>query len=174
MIGTVILQSNVVGIRHLQFRKQFIKRRRSCVLLVLNRTGSEHFHYHCKVLFIFGCFIMKIKYKCKQKHWSRGIPKGVLWLTSFRSGTLKKVRHELLHIVVILQIDKRVIAMAFLHWNQIENTDFIAFAFKQLSGISENFALWVKNDKWCVALHKIRLAVKPCLTGSRTAAHKGV
>lgn len=41
--------------------------------------------------------------------------KGVLCLTAFRSGTLKKVRHELLHIVVVLQIDKRVIAMAFLH-----------------------------------------------------------
>ena len=43
MIRVVILQSNVVRIIYHQIRKQIIKRRRTWVVLVLNRPGSEHY-----------------------------------------------------------------------------------------------------------------------------------
>ena len=68
MVGMIILECDMVGVLIFQFGKEIIKGRGSWFFLVLNRTGSEHFHYHCKILFIFRSFVMKIEYKCKQKH----------------------------------------------------------------------------------------------------------
>ena len=43
------------------------------------------------------------------------IPKRIVGLRAFRGGTLEKVSHKALNIVVVPEIDKRVVAMAFLH-----------------------------------------------------------
>lgn len=55
------------------------------------------------------------KQESDKKHTRRSIPKRIIGLRAFRGGTLKKVGHKALNIVVVSEIDKRVVAMAFLH-----------------------------------------------------------
>ena len=64
--------------------------------------------------------------------------------------------------------------MALVHIDKVEDTHLIAFLFQQTADVTDDFTLWVKHHKRCVALHRIGLTKEPCLTCTRAAAHKDI
>ena len=85
----------------------------------------------------------------------RLIPERVLRLTAFRCGILKQVRHKALNIIIIPQIDKRIVTVAFLHIDEIDHLNFIALGFQKIACIAQEFALWVKTNKAGIRIHHI-------------------
>ena len=86
---------------------------------------------------------MEIENQRQQKHLRRLIPERVLRLTAFRCGILKQVRHKALNVIIIPQIDKRIVTVAFLHIDEINHLNFIALGFQKIACIPQKFALWV-------------------------------
>ena len=125
-VVAVILQGDMVRRSLFEPVEQSVKRRDKLIVILFDFTGSDHFHDHRKVLFLRRRFIMQIENKCKQKHHSRLVPERVLRLTAFGRRILKEVGHELLNIVILMQINERVIAMALFHVDKVKHLDLIA------------------------------------------------
>ena len=89
----------------------------------------------------------QIKHQCFQQNLRHLIPKGVVAVCAFRRGTLKQVGYKLLHVVIVPQIYKRVITMAFRHIDKIKYAYLITALFEKIAGVTEQFALGVKADK---------------------------
>ena len=83
----------------------------------------------------------------RQQHGCRGVPKRVIGLAALGRGCLEQIRHQHLHLVVIGQIDEGVIAVTFLHVQQIQHPDLISGFLQQPSGIAQQLAFWVEADK---------------------------
>ena len=86
---------------------------------------------------------MEIENQRQQKHLRRLIPERVLRLTALGRGVLKQVRHKALDVIIIPQIDKRIVTVAFLHIDEIDYLDCITLGFQQITCIPQKFALWV-------------------------------
>ena len=127
MVRPIVFQSDVVGPVHLQVGKQVIQRRWSGILLVFDCAGTEHLHDHCKVLLVLRRFIVKVVNQRRQQHGSRGVPKGIIGLTALRRGRLEQIGDKPLDVVVALQIDEGIVAMALFHRDQVKHPDFILF-----------------------------------------------
>lgn len=62
-----------------------------------------------------------------------------------------------------------IVAHGLLHVDEIKHPHFISLCFQQLSGITQDFSLWVKHHKAGIALHDIRLGIKSRFARTRTA-----
>ena len=132
MIVLVILHGYMVGVAHFQPFKEFIQRRGVFVHILSDISGTQHLHNHRKILFIGRRLVLQIENERQQQHTCRRVPKRVIGLTSFRRRTLEQVCYKPLHIVVVTEIHKRIVAMAFLHIQKIKHTHLIAFLFQQI------------------------------------------
>ena len=146
MIRTVILKSDVIWICLLKIIEEIIQRTRHVVVFI-HITCPKHFHYHRKVLFIFRSFILQIEYQSQQKHLSGVIPECIRCLCILWRGRLEKIGHEPLHIVIISQIYKWIVAMALLHVYKVEYLYFITFFTKEISDCSYLFSFRIKDNK---------------------------
>ena len=164
MIVFVILHCDVFRVLHFQPFKQFIKWGLVLVIVLSDFSGTKHFHYHREILFFFRCFISQKENQCQQQHRSCCIPEWIVRLTAFWCSRFEQVRHQSLHIVIILQIYKRVIAMALFHIYQVKHSYFITFFFQKIPGISQIFPFWIKHHKRGICLHQIRLCKKSGLS----------
>ena len=117
---------------------------------------------------------MKIKNQRQQKHLRRLIPERVLRLTAFRCGILKQVRHKALNIIIIPQIDKRIVTVAFLHIDEIDHLDFIALRFQQITCVPQKFAFGVKTNKAGIRIHHIGFCKKARLASTAAAAAQNI
>ena len=107
-----------------------------------------------------------------KQHGRRLIPERVLCLRSFGCCILKEVCGKPLNIIIAADIHERVVAMAFLHINEVKDFDLIALLLQQMTGIPEQFTLWVKHNKRSIRIHNVGLGVEACFTCTGTAAYK--
>ena len=129
MVILVILYGDMLRLPHFQTFKQFIQRGLIFVIVLMHFPRPQKFHYHREVLLFFRCLVFQIKDQRQKKHGRRRIPERIVALAPFRRGGFKQVGHKPLHIIVILQIDKGIVTIAFLHVDQIQHPDVIAFRF---------------------------------------------
>ena len=115
---------------------------------------------------------MKIADKGLEQHRCRLIPERVLCLRSFGRCVLKEVCGKPLNIIIAADIHERVVAMAFLHINEVKDFDLIALLLQQMTGIPEQFTLWVKHNERSIRIHNVGLGVEACFTCTGTAAYK--
>ena len=71
-------------------------------------------------------------------------------------------------------IHEWVVAMAFLHINEVKHFYLIAILLQQMTGVPEQLALGVKHHEACVGVHNVGLGVEACFTCTGTAADKGI
>ena len=102
------------------------------------------------------------------------IPKGIVGLTAFRRGAFEQVGHKPLHIVVVPQVDKRIVAVAFLHIQKIQHPHLIALLPQQMPRTAQQLAFRVEHGKARVGLTQIRFGVKPRLACAAAADHDRV
>ena len=143
----VILHGDMRRIPHFQPFKKHIQRREIAVVVLSDLSGPEHFHDHREILLLRRGLVIEIIDQRREKDGCGGIPEGVLRLCALGRCRLKEIRHQHLNLVVIGQIDEGVIAVAFLHVQQIQHPDIIARFPQQSSGIPQQFTLGVKTDK---------------------------
>ena len=115
MVVLVILHGNKVGLPHFQPFKQLVQRRGAFVAVLPHIRRTQHFHDHWKVLLVGWRFVFQIEDQRQQEHRRGGVPKGIVGLAAFRRGAFEQIGHKPLHIVVVPQVNKRVVAVAFLH-----------------------------------------------------------
>ena len=82
---------------------------------------------------------------------------------------LLQVGHKPLHIVVVPQVDKRVVAVAFLHIQKIQHPHLIALLPQQVPRTAQQLAFRVQHGKARVGLAQIRFGVKPRLACAAAA-----
>ena len=95
-------------------------------------------------------------------------------MTALGGCCFEQIRDKPLHIVVALSIEKRIVAHGLLHVDEIKYPHFIFLCFQQLSGVTQDFSLWVKHHKAGIALHDIRLGIKARFARTRTTDYKGI
>ena len=137
----------MVGVFHFQTLKQNVQGRLVGRVILPHVTGSQHFHNHREVLFLRRCFVKEIIHQGFQQNLRHLIPKGVVTVCAFRRGTLKQIGYKLLHVILVPQIYKRVITMAFRHIDKVKYAYLITALFEKITGVTEQFALGVKADK---------------------------
>ena len=104
----------------------------------------------------------------------RLIPKGVLALTALGRGVLEQIRDQTLDVVVAAEVDKRVIAVAFLHVDKVDHLNVVPLGFQQVAGVPQKFPLGVKAHKAGVGVHDVGLCKKPRLARARAAADQDI
>ena len=117
---------------------------------------------------------MEIADKGLEQHGCRLIPERVLCLRSFGCCILKEVCGKPLNIIIAADIHEWVVAMAFLHINEVKDFYLIALLLQQMTGIPEQFTLWVKHDERSIRIHNVGLGVEACFTCTGTAAYKHI
>ena len=80
---------------------------------------------------------MEITDKSLEQHRRRLIPEWVLRLRAFGRCVLKEVGSKPLNVVIAADIHERVVAMAFLHINEVKDFYFIALLLQQMTGVPE-------------------------------------
>ena len=161
----------MVGLPHFQPFKQLVQRRGVFVAVLPHIRRTQHFHDHWKVLLVGWRFVFQIEDQRQQEHRRGGVPKGIVGLAAFRRGAFEQIGHKPLHIVVVPQVDKRVVAMALLHVQKIQHTHLITLLPEQMPRAAQQLALRVQHGKARVGLTQIRLCVKPRLACATAADH---
>ena len=105
----------MVGISHLQPLKQLVQRRGVFVAVLPHIRRAQHLHDRRKILLVGRRFVFQIENESQQEHRCGRVPKGIVGLAAFRRGAFEQVGHKPLHIVVVPQVDKRVVAVALFH-----------------------------------------------------------
>ena len=72
---------------------------------------------------------MEIEHQGQQKHLRRLVPKGVLALAALGRGVLEQVCHQPLDVVVTAEIGERIVTMALLHVDKVQDLDVVAIGF---------------------------------------------
>ena len=120
----------MLRVLHFQPLKELIKDGNIVLIVLFDISSSDHFHDHGEVLFIFRGLIMQIEHQRQQEHGRGLIPERVLALAALGRGVLKEVGHKALNVVVVSQIHEWVIAMAFLHVDEVNDLDVISLSFQ--------------------------------------------
>ena len=115
---------------------------------------------------------MKIADKGLEQHRCRLIPERVLCLRTFGRCVLKEVCGKPLNIIIAADIHEWVVAMTFLHINEVKDFDLIALLLQQMAGIPEKLTLGVKHNERSIRIHNVGLGVEACFTCTGTAAYK--
>ena len=113
---------------------------------------------------------MEVEHQRQQKHGRGLVPERVLALGAFRCGVLEKVGDKALNVVVVSQIDERVVAMAFLHVDEVDHLNVVTLGFQKPARITKQFTLRVQTHKAGVGVHHIWLGKKPCLACAGASA----
>ena len=142
----------MVRLPHFQPFKQFVQRRGVFVAVLPHIRRTQHLHDHRKVLLVGRRFVFQIEDQRQQEHRCGGVPKRIVGLTAFRRGAFEQVGYKSLHIVIVPQVDKRIVAMAFLHVQKIQHTHLIALLPQQVSRAAQQLALRVQHGKARVGL----------------------
>ena len=161
----------MVGLPHLQPLKKLVQRRGVFVAVLPHIRRTQHFHDHREVLFVGRRFVFQIEDQRQQKHRCSGVPKGIVGLTALRRGAFEQIGHKPLHIVVVPQVHKRIVAVAFFHIQKIQHPHLIALLPQQMSRASQQLALRVQHGKARVGLTQIRFCIKPRLACAAAADH---
>ena len=164
----------MVGFTHFQPFKQLVQRRGVFVAVLPHIRRTQHLHDHREVLLVGRRFVFQIENESQQEHRCSRVPKGIVGLTAFRRGAFEQVGHKPLHIVVVPQVHKRVVAVAFLHVQKIQHPHLIALLPQQVSRTAQQFALRVQHGKARVGLAQIRFRIKPCFACAAAADHDRV
>ena len=122
----VILHGDMLRIPHFQPFKKHIQRRKIAVVVLPDLSGPKHLHDHWEILLLRRGLMIEIIDQRREKDGGRGVPEGVLRLCALGRCRLKEIRHQHLYLIVVGQIDEGVIAVAFLHVQQIQHPDLIS------------------------------------------------
>ena len=174
MVILVILHGDVVGVAHFQPLKKLVQRGLVGVVILPDFPGSQHLHDHGEILFLLRGFIEKIENDGGQQHGCRRVPERVVGLAPLGGSGFEQAGHQLLHIVIRLQIGEGIKAMAFLHAEQIQHLDFIAPHFEEGSRHAQQLPLAVQNEIGRTGLQQIDEGVEPALAGTTAANHHRV
>ena len=174
VIRPIILEGDMLRVSFLQSLKKLIENRLILLVVLLYIAGSDHLHNHGKVLLIGRSLIMEIADKGLKQHGCRLIPERVLCLRTFGCCILKEVCGKPLNIIIAADIHERVVAMAFLHINEVKDFYFIALLLQQMAGIPEQFTLRVKHNERSIRIHNVGLGVEACFTCTGTAAYQHI
>ena len=98
------------------------------------------------------------------------IPEQVLGLAPLGGCILKEVGHKPLDIVIGLQIHEGVIAMAFLHVDEIQYFDGVSPLFQKVATVPEHFAFGIQHHITAGSIHKARLGEEAGFTCTGTSA----
>ena len=164
----------MLRVSFLQSLKKLIENGLVFLVVLLYIAGSDHLHNHGEVLLVGRSLIMEIADKGLEQHRCRLIPERVLCLRSFGCCILKEVCGKPLNIIIAADIHERVVAMAFLHINEVKDFYFIALLLQQMAGIPEQFTLWVKHNERSIRIHNVGLGVEACFTCTGTAAYQHI
>lgn len=174
VIAPVILQGDMLRIPHFQPFKEDIQRGLVCLVVLPDFPGADHLHDHREVLLLRRGLVVQVEDERQQEHSCRLIPERVLTLRALRCGVLEEVRHQTLDIVVAAQIHKRVVAMAFLHVDEIQHLDVVPLGREKVSGITQKLTLRVKHNIAGICLTQVWFGEKPCFSGAGAAADQRI
>ena len=159
----------MVRLPHFQPFKQLVQRRSVFVAVLPHIRRTQHLHDHRKVLLVGRRFVFQIENESQQEHRRGRVPKRIVGLTAFWRGAFEQIGHKPLHIVVVPQVDKRVVAVAFLHVQQIQHPYLIALLSQQMPRTAQQLAFRVEYGKARVGLTQIRFGVKSRLACAAAA-----
>ena len=162
----------MLRVSFLQSLKKLIENGLVFLVVLLYIAGSDHLHNHGEVLLIGRSLIMEIANKSLEQHGCRLIPERVLSLRAFGRCVFEEVGGQPLNIIIAADIHEWVVAMAFLHINEVKHFYLIALLLQQMAGIPEKLTLWVKHDERSIRIHNVGLGVEACFTCTGTAAYK--
>ena len=164
----------MLRVSFLQSLKQLIENRLILLVVLLYIAGSDHLHDHGEVLLIGRSLIMEIADKGLEQHRCRLIPERVLCLRTFGRCVFEEVGGQPLNIIIAADIHEWVVAMTFLHINEVKDFDLIALLLQQMAGIPEKLTLWVKHNERSIRIHNVGLGVEACFTCTGTAAYQHI
>ena len=173
-VATIVFQGDVIRFVLLQLLKQNVQRRLEPVVILPHLSGADQLQNHGEVLLLRRSLVAQIEHQRHQQHHGGLIPERILALTALGRGILKDIRDHALHVVVIAEIDKRIVAMAALHVDQIDNLNDVTPFFQMHCGVAEKLALRVENDEAGVCLHDVRLGEKARLACAAAADNQDV
>ena len=164
----------MLRISHFKPVEQLVQGRLKLLVVLPHLCRSDHLHDHREVLFIGWGLIVEIEHQRQEQHLRRLIPKGVLGLAALWRGVLKQVRHQTLNVIVTAQVDKGVVTMAFLHVDEVDHLNVIAFGFEEISGIPEQFPLGVEAYQAGIGVHDIHFRKETGFARAAAAAAKNI
>ena len=174
MIALVILQRDVLRVPKLQPLEENVQRRHVLVVVLLHAAAADHVHDHGEVLLVGRGLIVQVEDQGQEQHGRRLVPEGVLRLGALGRRIFEQVRHQPLNIVVVPQIDEGIVAVAFLHVDQIDDLDLVPLRLQQASRVAQKLALRVQNYKRRICVHDIRFGIEPGFARAGAAADQHV
>ena len=143
----VLLDGDAVRFPFFEPFEQHIQRR-LVVFIFLSYLGAfQHFHDHAEVLFTGRGLVQQVEHEGLQQGSLGFFPK---WVAAFRMGrrrVLDQVGYELQHILVILHIDERVVAIRGVGVNEVKHPHLVALLQQISAGLAQDFPLRVCNDQ---------------------------
>ena len=93
-------------------------------------------------------------------------------MASFRRRVLKQVGCEALNVVVALQINKGVVAVALFHIDEVKNVNVVSVLFQEVTGVPEQFSLRVQHYEARICVHDVWFGEESRLTGTGTTTYQ--
>ncbi len=143
----------MLWVYHFQTVKQLVQRAYIAVIVLSDFACTEQLHNHREILLVWRCFVFRIKYQARSSILAAVSQNGSCDCEPFGVVALNKICYQPLNIVVVPEIDKRVVTMAPVHIDKVKHTHLIAFIFQQTPDVTDDFTLWVKHHKkrCCIA-----------------------
>ena len=174
VVALVILQRDVLRVPKLQPLEENVQRGHVLVVVLLHAAAADHVHDHGEILLVGRGLVVQVEDQGQQQHGRRLVPEGVLRLGALWRRVLEQVRHQPLNIVVVPQIDEGIVAVAFLHVDQIDDLDLIALRLQQSACVAQKLAFRVEHDIGSVGVHDIRIGKEPGFARAGAAADQDV
>ena len=147
--------SNVPRLSHLQSLKDNIQWGLKRVVSLSHFPCADQLQHHLKALLIFRRFIVQKKHERLEERTRHLVPVGFLRVASLRRGAVKQDRDQLLNVCVVSDIAKRVVAVAALHTDKIQNPDLIAFFLQQIPCCADQLSFRVEHHEAGICVHQI-------------------
>ena len=141
----ILFASNAVGFAHLQTLEQDVQRGLEVVVILMDFGGSDHLHHHREVLFFGQSFVQQVQHKGLQQGGFGLGPERIVALRMGWRGVLNQIFNQGQHFTVIMHIDKRVVTERCSRVDKVKDNYFIALLPQQITGLTQNFGLWICN-----------------------------
>ena len=166
----------MVGKQLLDRFKQNVQRRLpGVVFAVLDPARPDQLHDVGEILFLLGAEVDQEVHQRGKQHLAGFVPEGILRMGTRGGRRLVDGGHNPLHVVVRLDICKRIVPPGMRRVFEVEHLDGVAALFLQdLGGVPANLAGRVEHDIVRGHFQQVRIDIAGRFAGTRAADDQGV
>ena len=164
----------MVRLLFLQRAEKHIERA-AILVIILPHFGKVHHVEHClEVSFLRRRFTDEIEHQRRIQCNFSLFPKRVIAGSVARRGILNEIVNERQHILLIVNINKGVIAIRLTRINKIEYLHIIPFVFQKPARRTQQLTFWIGDEIGAVCTVNTGFAEKSSFSGTGAAHHKDV